>query len=162
MQSKAPGGKTVPRAEIWGLYILLLCWTGLYLLEIMTDASYTIKGMGSYGQARRKLLRGKNDDLWKLIYQELNEKELRPTLINVKSHLSDRQHFFRQAPLWQVILNELADDAASKATEHQGRRDTGTRKDRMPTSTKSYYGQSVGGSPTLKRPSEETQKIRRS
>ena len=45
LASKATGKQTVPRAETWAVYLVLLKWDGTYDLEIITDASYTASGM---------------------------------------------------------------------------------------------------------------------
>lgn len=61
LTSKVPGRQTVPRAEIWAVRMLLMVWDGSYDLTIITDASYTVKGM--HNLARRKNRRGPNRDI---------------------------------------------------------------------------------------------------
>ena len=55
MSAKAPGRQTIPRAEIWTLYCLLQVWGGSYHLGIVTDATYTMNGIGK-GQPEERLL----------------------------------------------------------------------------------------------------------
>ena len=72
MASKVLGRQTVPRAEIWAVLMVLIVWDGTYDLTIITDASYTVRGMEDL--ARRKNSRGSNRDIWTLIYSQLDEK----------------------------------------------------------------------------------------
>ena len=65
-----PGKQTVPRAETWAVYLVLLEWDGAYDLEIVTDATYTANGMDFHRRAKN--LKGVNKDLWKLIYDEID------------------------------------------------------------------------------------------
>ena len=59
--SKVPGRQTVPRAEIWAILMVLMVWDGTYNLTIVTDASYTVRGIGNL--AGRKDTRGPNWDI---------------------------------------------------------------------------------------------------
>ena len=53
--------------------MVLMIWDGSYDLTIITDASYTVQGMGA--PARTKNGRGPNRDIWQLIYAELDSKQ---------------------------------------------------------------------------------------
>ena len=63
LASTVTGRETVPRAEIWAVFIVLMVWDGAYDLAIVTDASYTGKGMGRFMDRlpRRKNTRGQTD-----------------------------------------------------------------------------------------------------
>ena len=121
ISSKVPGARrcqTVPRAEMYALFLMVQAWGGTYSLDIVTHVSYTVYGM--MGGNRRKHLRRKNGDLWRLIHQELDTKDRNPLLIKVKSHINGKQVYHRQTPYWQIGLNELADASANYFSDHQG------------------------------------------
>lgn len=62
LASRVPGKQTVPRAEAWAIYLVVCEWDGSYDLEIITDASYTLRGM--YFTSRGSNLKGTNKDIW--------------------------------------------------------------------------------------------------
>ena len=74
-----------------------------------TDATYTVGGMEEGG--RQKHLKGKNVDLWKLIFDELETKACLLTGTKAKSHIDGVKAYHRQMPDLQIALNELADVA---------------------------------------------------
>ena len=57
-------------------------------------------------------LRGKNADIWGLIFTELQSKLHALTITKVKSHTDGNRAYHRQIPFWQIARNELADLAA--------------------------------------------------
>lgn len=120
MVSKVPGRQTVPRAEIWAVLMVLLVWDGAYDLAIITDASYTVKGME--GLARLKNSRGPNRDIWTLIYAQLDSKGGGGILsvVKVKSYIEGVQAYCRNTPLRHIMVNELADFAAERFSDHTG------------------------------------------
>ena len=73
LASEVPGRQTVPRAESWAVLMVLMEWDGSHDLIIITDASYTVQGLGAL--ARRKNGRGPNRDIRQLIYAELDSKQ---------------------------------------------------------------------------------------
>ena len=93
MASKVPGRQTVPRAEIWAVLMVLMVWDGTHDLTIITDASYTVRGMEDL--ARRKNSRGPNRDLWTLIYPQRDKKVGVGVLsvVKVKSHIDGKQAY---------------------------------------------------------------------
>ena len=70
LASKAPWRQTVPRAEIWAVLMVLVVWDWAYDPTVITDASYTVRGMEDL--ARRKNTRGPNRDIWALVYAEMD------------------------------------------------------------------------------------------
>lgn len=118
LSSKAPGTQTAPRTEIWAQYRALVRWKGDHPLIILTDASYTISG--TMPKNRMKCGRGKNGDIWSLIYSEVDAKDHTPSMQKVKSHSTVPQILSSASPDWHSRLNELADLAALEASDHQG------------------------------------------
>ena len=120
MASKVPGRQTVPRAEIWAVLMVLLVWGGTYDLTVITDASYTVQGIDDL--ARRKNGRGPNRDIWQLIYAELDSKAGGGvlTITKVKSHINSAQAYCHDTPFRHVIVNEIADFAADRYSDHAG------------------------------------------
>ena len=120
LASKVPGRQTVPRAEIWAVLMVILEWDGSHDLQIITDASYTIQGMDAL--ARRKNGRGPNRDIWRLIYAALDAKQgsVELTVTKVKSHIDGVQTYCRGTPYGHILVNELADFAAERNSDHAG------------------------------------------
>lgn len=97
-------------------------WDGAYRLEIVTDVSYNVYGMMEGNRLRR--LKGKNLNLWRLIYQELDTKDRNLFLIKVKSHIHWTQLYHNQSTSWQIGLNELVDAATDCFSDHRAERAT--------------------------------------
>ena len=117
---RVPGRQTVPRAEIWAALIILRVWDGTHDLEVVTDATYTVCGMIHLN--RRKNRRGPNRDNCRLLYDELDRKTGAGilTLTKAKSHIDGIQDYCRSTPAWQILLNDLADYAADRVSDHVG------------------------------------------
>ena len=98
----------------------LQVWGGSYDLEIITDASDIVCGVELL--ARRKNSRCPNRDIWSLIYPEVDKKEGAGLLAitKIKSHIDGVQAYCREAPLWQIPVNELADFAAEINSDRIG------------------------------------------
>ena len=101
--------------------MVLMVSDGSYDLALVTDASYTVKGMQNL--SRRKNSRGANCDIWTLIYSEMDKKQGSGilTIIMVKYHIDGKQAYYRDTPIWQVMVNELADFAADVYSDHFGK-----------------------------------------
>ena len=63
------------------------------------------EGMGKSN--RRKRLRGKYGDLWRLIYDELDSNALPPVMTKVKSHIDGVKAYRRQTHSWQMALDGI-------------------------------------------------------
>lgn len=117
---KAPCRQTAPRAEIWAVLLILQAWGGAYDSWIVTDATYTVSGM--LIDNRHKHRRGKNRNIWRLLYDEVDSKlgaGIR-TVAKVQSHIKGGQVYHRGAPRWQIGLKDLAYFAADIHRDHHG------------------------------------------
>ncbi len=111
LAAEVPGRQTVPRAEIWGAALLVCAAPREGPFEIVLDAAYVAKGLGSRGD----LLRSPNGDLWSMLYNVIDGRNGPVAVSTVKSHVIDEdvpgivlgKH--RQD---HVVGNELADAAA--------------------------------------------------
>ena len=77
--SEVPGMQTVPRAEAWALYCVLITWHGRMNLTVVVDATYVTNGMITGN--RITFLEGVNADIWKLIYARYDELEIVPRIV---------------------------------------------------------------------------------
>lgn len=66
--------------------------------------------------------RGRNRDIWRLLYEELDKKTGTRilTITKVKSHIVGVQANCRLTPVWQTLLNDLTDFAADRFSDHYG------------------------------------------
>ena len=80
---------------------------------------------------RASNLKGVNKDLWRLIYDEIDYTAGSGnltcksgtgvlTITKIKSHSDGRHIYCRQAPIWQIGVNDVADKAADIFSDHTG------------------------------------------
>ena len=75
-----------------------MVWGGAYDLTIVTDASYTAKGMRYLA---RRNARGTNRDIWSLVYSEMDKKagSGKFAIGKVKSHIDGKQAYCQHIPV---------------------------------------------------------------
>ena len=108
---EVPGEQTVPRSETWGSIVLLTRVSANVIARLGIDASYVTRGVHN----RNKLCRGKNGDLWSLLFAVLEFRTAEIEFAKVTSHLEDvgvlavEENF---GLICDIVGNALADEAA--------------------------------------------------
>ena len=122
--SKVPGNQTVPRAELWALYQLLIRMKNNIKYFVYIDALYVLNGLTS---RTKHYSQGTNGDLWTRIYEVARTKQV--TYRKAKSHVKTADQWYRYNMTAEALLyNEIA-DAVCTLTSKQNARPASERKD---------------------------------
>ena len=92
-------------------------------MKIITDAMYVIKGFKDHN--RKAYSEGKNGDIWREVYVQLDRMTIKPTIHKIKSHMTVAEAMSLMltnpfAAEW-LICNEAADAAAGAYADHLGK-----------------------------------------
>ena len=109
-------------------------------MKIITDAMYVIKGFKD--QNRKAYQEGRNGDIWREVYAQIDSLKTKPTIHKVKSHMTVPEVMSLMlsnpdAAKW-LICNEAADAAAGAYADHLGSFEQKNSKQK--NSTKLSYG----------------------
>lgn len=131
LRMKVPGKQTVPRAETWAVLQVLLLMKGEQHMKIVTDAMYVIKGVKM--QNRKPHYEGKNGDIWRDVYRQMDRLRIKPTAHKIKSHptVTETASLLLSNPNtaeW-LISNEAADAAAGAYADHLGKFEAELKKE---------------------------------
>ena len=94
-------------------------------MKIITDAMYVIKGFTN--QNRKAYAEGRNGDIWREVYVQMDRMTIKPTIHKNKSHMTviEAASLLLTNPFaaeW-LICNEAADVAAGAYADHLGKFD---------------------------------------
>ena len=94
-------------------------------MKIITDAMYVIKGFEN--QNRKAYAEGRNGDIWREVYVQMDRMAVKPTIHKIKSHMTviEAASLLITNPYaaeW-LICNEAADAAAGAYADHLGKFD---------------------------------------
>ncbi len=110
---QVPGKQTVPRAELWGGIQTLIRAHPEWPVDLGIDAAYVTKGCTNRGV----LVQGSNGDLWRLIYDIIDNRSGSTNIFKIKSHLEDegpKAIQLNKISFIDMVGNSLADAVAEE------------------------------------------------
>ena len=113
MHTRVPGHQTVPRAEAYALFQLLLVHQPAHTITYYIDASYVIRATSTKSNIYSS---GSNGDIWTRIFTILEALGERAKFVKVKSHVKTDEEWHRHQMTFQAaLLNCWADNVAEAA-----------------------------------------------
>ena len=117
IEMAVPGKQTIPRAELWAVICLAAKVPDGHKCKVYVDSQCTVNGLRNLdnGKTMKKLQKGDNGDLWRLMSNIRKEKGIELEVIKVKSHVEkveDCLKYDMDEEKWKY--NQLADDAAKR------------------------------------------------